>query len=131
MNSSGAGSSGTSGSATTGTGSGSTGASSSSQGSANDMSGVSGMSGSGMAAMQALQNASGAQFNTLFVSQMLSMHDAKLAELESAATSLTDPELKQAVTKAIPKVRMHRDMLSKMSKGGSTSGSASTSGAQQ
>jgi len=84
--------------------------------------GMSGMGGQNMAAMQALQNASGTEFNTLFVSQMLTMHEAKLAELQAASTSLTDPELKTLVTKAIPKIRMHRDMLSKMNKGGSGTG---------
>jgi len=85
--------------------------------------GMSGMSSQDMAAMQQLQNASGSEFNTLFVSQMLTMHEAKLSELQTAATTLTDPELKTLVTKAIPKIRMHRDTLAKMSKGG-TSGAA-------
>jgi len=81
--------------------------------------GMSGMSSQDMAVMQQLQNASGSEFNTLFVSQMLSMHESKLSELQTAATSLTDPELKALVTKAIPKIRMHRDTLAKMNKGGS------------
>jgi predicted outer membrane protein len=83
---------------------------------------MNGMGGQDMAAMQSLQNATGTEFNTLFVSQMLTMHEAKLSELQTAATTLTDPELKLLVTKAIPKIRMHRDTLAKMSKGGSASG---------
>jgi len=80
-----------------------------------DMQGMSGMSST--PGMQALQNASGAEFNRLFVSQMLSMHEAKLAELQSASTQITDPQIKMAVNKAIPIIRMHRDMLQKMSTG--------------
>jgi uncharacterized protein (DUF305 family) len=129
---------GTSGSGTTGsgsgvgTGSGTTGSGAGMGTSGSGMSGMSGMQGMGhmqgmsatnMAAMQALQNATGAQFNSMFVSQMLAMHEAKLTELQAAATTLTDPELKLAVTKAIPKIRMHRDMLSRINNGGSTQGS--------
>ena len=73
------------------------------------------------AGMMALQNASGSEFNRLFVSQMLTMHEAKLTELQTAAPQLTDPMLKAAVNKAIPKIRMHRDMLLKMDNG-TTSG---------
>jgi len=97
----------------------------------NDMNGMGksdmqAMHGQNMAAMQSLQNATGTEFNTQFVSQMLAMHDAKLAELQAASTSLTDPELKLLVTKAIPKIRMHRDMLAKMTKGGSTGNTSGT-----
>jgi predicted outer membrane protein len=95
-----------------------------------DMSGMQGMSstpGQGMAAMQQLQNATGTEFNTMFVSQMLQMHEQKLAELESASTTLTDPELKTLVTKAIPKIRMHRDMLARINKGNNNTGSNSNS----
>lgn len=109
----------TSGSSNTGMG---TGTMSSSQGGygknmPNDMSGNFGMGGQDMATMRALQNASGEAFNTMFVSQMLAMHEAKLAELQTAAVTLLDPELKLLVTKAIPKIRMHRDMLLRMNKG--------------
>jgi predicted outer membrane protein len=110
---------------TSGTGSGSTGASSGTSGSG--MSGMNGgMTGQNMASMQTLQNATGAEFNNQFVSQMLAMHEAKLAELQTAATTLTDPELKLMVTKAIPKIRMHRDMLLRINKEGTTSGTNGT-----
>jgi len=89
-----------------------------------DMHGM--MHGQNMAAMQALQNATGTEFNTQFVSQMLAMHEAKLSELQTASTTLTDPELKLLVTKAIPKIRMHRDMLAKMNKGGTGNTSGTT-----
>jgi hypothetical protein len=52
------------------------------------------------------------------------MHEAKLTELQSAATTLTDAELKSSVNRAIPIIRMHRDMLSKMNTGGTSGGSS-------
>ena len=78
-----------------------------------------------MAAMQALQNASGAEFNTLFVSQMHTMHQAKLTELQSAVRTITDPQLKMAVNRAIPKIKLHTQALARMNKGGSTGGTTS------
>ena len=69
---------------------------------------------SSMADMQtlpALQNASGEQFNTLFVSQMLQMHEAKVTELETALARITDPILKSVIARALPIIRMHRDLL--------------------
>jgi len=50
----------------------------------------------------------------MWVSQMLQMHEAKLAELTGAANSINDSDLKTAVNQAIPKIRAHRDMLSSM-----------------
>jgi len=89
----------------------------------NTASGASGSTGAGMGAhdnmgmggMTALRNATGAEFDRLWVTQMLSMHEAKLAELTASANTLSDPELRAAVTQAIPKIRMHRDLLSKLS----------------
>jgi len=69
-------------------------------------------------AMDALRNASGPEFDRMWVSQMLSMHETKLAELTTASRTVKDPELKAAIAKAIPKVRSHRDMLSKMGTSG-------------
>ena len=71
----------------------------------------------GMGSMQALQSASGREFNALFVSQMLQLHQAKVAELQSASSRITDPILKTAVTKALPIIRMHRDMLARANNG--------------
>jgi len=73
-----------------------------------------------MYGMSALQNATGVAFDRLWVTQMLSMHEAKLAELTTAARSITDPELKSLVNSAIPKIRAHRDLLSKLNSGSSS-----------
>jgi len=122
---SGAGMTGGTGTSGTGTTAGATGAGmSSGSGAGSDMAGMQGMS--GMTDISALQNATGTQFNTLFVSQMLTMHDAKVAELQSAIRTISDPLLKSAVTSALPKIRMHRDMLARINR--STSGSTSGSG---
>jgi len=75
-----------------------------------------------MGSMQALQNASGREFNGLFVSQMLQMHQTKVAELQSASSRITDPILKAAVTKALPIIRMHRDMLARANSGNASTG---------
>ena len=58
--------------------------------------GMSGMSSQDMAVMQQLQNASGSEFNTLFVSQMLSMHEAKLSEYRNKIQSM-DPDNKLTI----------------------------------
>jgi predicted outer membrane protein len=84
-----------------------------------NMSGMSGMSMSGD--MQGLMSATGAEFNRLFVSQMLTMHEAQLKELQTVSTTLRDADVKAVVLKAIPKVRMHTTMLRSMN-------AASTSG---
>jgi uncharacterized protein (DUF305 family) len=72
----------------------------------NNMSGMSDVRG-----MAALQNATGAEFDRMWVSQMLTMHNAKVTELQAASTQITDPDLKAIVTKALPIVRNHRDRL--------------------
>ncbi len=86
----------------------------------NDVKGVSGMQ--NMTAIQALQNAAGNELNTLFLSQMLTMHEAKLAELQTALPRITDPILKSAVIKALLKIRRHSDMLARMNKGTNING---------
>jgi predicted outer membrane protein len=89
---------------------------------------------SGMAAtpgMTALMSASGTEFDRMWVSQMLTMHNAKLTELEAASIVITNPELKAAVTTALPKIRMHRDMLSKLNTGNNTGNTGTTNNNNQ
>ncbi|HEX8461284.1 MAG TPA: DUF4142 domain-containing protein, partial [Segetibacter sp.] len=82
------------------------------QGMGNDMSGMSMGSGA-----QALMNASGDEFNRMYVSQMLTMHEAQLAELQAATKTVKDTQLKTVINTAIPKVRMHTNMLRSMNTG--------------
>lgn len=91
------------------------------------MNGGMGMQGgmSGMQAYSSLQNLSGSEFTKQWVSQMLTMHEAKLSELQSAASTVTSTQLKTIINSAIPKIRMHRDALQKLN---SSTGSSSSGG---
>ena len=54
---------------------------------------------------------SGKEFETQWVSQMLTMHENKLNELTQASQSVQDPKLRESITKAIPLIKAHRDAL--------------------
>ena len=58
--------------------------------------------------------ASGSDFDKTWASQMLTMHEAKIAELENAIQQSSDPDIKAAAAKALPKIKMHRHMLMKI-----------------
>ena len=64
----------------------------------------------------ALMNASGKEFNDMWVSHMLDAHSAKLDELKVASGNIANPELKTVVEQAIPKVKMHKDRLEQINK---------------
>jgi len=88
-----------------------------SSGSSNAGSGVGtstamGTTGSGMN-MPGMQNLSDKEFSKKWSDDMLRMHQAKLRELTAASKQITNPELLAVVNKAIPKVRMHVEMLLK------------------
>jgi putative membrane protein len=68
-----------------------------------------------MASMPALGNASGKEFDKMWTSQMLTMHETKLAELQNFINTTTDPDLKALATKAMPKIQKHRDVLATIS----------------
>lgn len=73
-----------------------------------------------------MMNASGKEFDEMWVSQMLDAHNAKLDELKRASSRITNPELKTLIQQAIPKVKMHRDRLEQLSKSSSTGKSGSS-----
>jgi predicted outer membrane protein len=50
-------------------------------------------------------------FDAAWAGKMLSMHESKIAELETFIGLTKDAELKAAVMKAIPKIKKHRDLL--------------------
>jgi len=56
----------------------------------------------------------GKEFDAAWAGQMLTMHDAKIAELERFLTLSKDPALKSVVLEALPKIKAHREMLSKI-----------------
>jgi putative membrane protein len=63
-----------------------------------------------------LESATGYEFDRMWVSRMLAMHQQKLNELTTASRTLKNQELKMTVDKAIPVIRRHRDTLSNLNK---------------
>jgi len=56
----------------------------------------------------------GADFNAKWASAMLTMHKAKVSELEEFMRSTHDAEIKTAIGKALPKIRAHIALLAKI-----------------
>lgn len=56
----------------------------------------------------------GKDFDQAWAGEMLRMHEAKIAELESFIGLTKDAELKTAVLKALSKIKTHRDLLLKI-----------------
>ena len=56
----------------------------------------------------------GKEFDKAWAGKMLAMHEAKIEELETFVGFTKDAELKAAVMKAIPKIKMHRNLLLKI-----------------
>ena len=56
----------------------------------------------------------GADFNKKWASAMLTMHEAKIDELEKFMVTTHDADLKAAIGKALPKIRAHRVLLAKI-----------------
>jgi hypothetical protein len=69
-----------------------------------------------------LMNATGKEFDNMWVSHMLHAHTAKLNELRNASQSITNSQLKSLVQQAIPKVKMHKDKLQQINGGKSGAG---------
>jgi putative membrane protein len=53
----------------------------------------------------------GKEFDAAWAGEMLKMHEAKITELEHFLSVSKDGALKAAVTKAIPKIKNHRELL--------------------
>ena len=64
-----------------------------------------------------LMNATGKEFDDMWVSHMLHAHNAKLEELRNASQKITNAELKSLVQQAMPKVKSHRDKLQQLNIG--------------
>jgi predicted outer membrane protein len=63
-----------------------------------------------------LAGVSGENFDTVWVSNILTMHQAKYDELLQAKENVMNPQLKMAVTEAIPLVRKHLNQLKSIQK---------------
>jgi len=57
---------------------------------------------------------SGNDFDKTWASQMLTMHEAKIAELENYISLSADEAIKAAASRALPKIKLHRNMLMKI-----------------
>lgn len=53
-------------------------------------------------------------FDNAWVSEMLELHEAKITELQNVVQQSSDPDIKAAAGKALPKIKMHRYMLMKL-----------------
>jgi len=67
-----------------------------------------------MSGMPSLSGASGKEFDQSWASEMLTMHEAKISELQNVLSQTQDADIKALASKALPKIKMHRDMLSKI-----------------
>lgn len=56
----------------------------------------------------------GANFNAKWASLMLTMHEAKIAELEKFMTATQNAGIKAAISKALPKIKAHTSLLAKL-----------------
>lgn len=65
-------------------------------------------------AMPAGDNTAREDFDRTWLNQMLVMHQAKVKELQMAAPALKDPALKAAAQSALPKIKLHTEMLAKL-----------------
>ena len=61
-----------------------------------------------------LENATGAEFDNMWVNHMLVQHKIKLGELHQANKTVKNSEVQEFVKEAIPEIREHRDMLEKL-----------------
>lgn len=68
--------------------------------------------------------AAGSDFDKTWASQMLTMHEEKIAELENYISMSADKDIKAAASRALPKIKLHRDMLLKISGAKSKTGIA-------
>jgi len=67
-----------------------------------------------MSSMPSMNTATGSDFDKTWASEMLTMHEAKIAELENYINLSSDEEIKAAAGKALQKIRVHRNMLMKI-----------------
>lgn len=66
-------------------------------------------------AMASLRTSTGKDFDNAWLGQMLTMHEEKMRELENALSQTQDADIKTAINKALPTIKIHRDLLAKLS----------------
>jgi putative membrane protein len=65
------------------------------------------------AALQNLGNAQGKDFDAKWTEQMLQLHENTAEEFKTMQTTTSDTTVKQWLTKTLPIIEQHRDMLAK------------------
>lgn len=65
-------------------------------------------------ALSSLRTTSGTDFDNSWTGHMLTMHQAKVTELENALNQTQDADIIAAINKALPKVRNHVEVLTKI-----------------
>jgi putative membrane protein len=65
------------------------------------------------AALQNLSSAQGKDFDAKWTEQMLQLHENAAEEFKTMQTTTTDTTVKQWLTKTLPIIEQHRDMLAK------------------
>jgi putative membrane protein len=68
-------------------------------------------------AMKKLQGLSGTEFDRAYMQQMVKDHQDTLKQLENIAKKNSDPDVKGAAEKAMPKVKEHLQMAQQMAAG--------------
>lgn len=58
-----------------------------------------------------INNTTPAEFDRKWCTELLDKHEMLIAEMEDAATTVTDPGLRAWINDALPKIRVHRDKL--------------------
>jgi predicted outer membrane protein len=69
--------------------------------------------------MNTMDDMTSDQFNRTWATQMFVMHKKKVRDLQMAIPKLQDPTLKAAASSALPKVKLHTEMLAKLPRNGS------------
>jgi putative membrane protein len=65
-------------------------------------------------AHSALPDTKGKEFDQAWASQMVTMHEAKINELQNVLNQTQDPDIRALASKALPKIQKHRDMFLKI-----------------
>lgn len=73
-------------------------------------------------AMASLRNATGAQFDAMYIDQQVTAHRRTLALLNAAKSQAQSSQLRDAIAGAIPQVQSHLDQAIALQKGMGTSG---------
>lgn len=82
--------------------------------------------GSHASTIEKMKSASGADFDTAYVSEMVNDHEKDVKDFQTQADNATDPDVKAFAAKTLPTLKKHLEMIksiqAKMSGGGASGG---------